>query len=90
MSKFSGMWTYVLRCEGPSYYVGKSEQLTKRINDHFSGRGSKWTRQHPPKTIVMVLPGDVERETFWDVRDIVGPIVWGAGNTRGVLNRKTN
>jgi predicted GIY-YIG superfamily endonuclease len=85
MDKFNGMWTYVLRCEGPSYYVGKSEQLRKRIKDHFSGRGSRWTRSHKPRTIVMVLPGDVERDTYWDIREMAGPIVFGAGNTRGVL-----
>ena len=85
MDKTSGMWTYVLRCEGPSYYVGKTEQLHKRMNAHFGGRGSQWTRKHQPKTIVMVIPGDKERDTYHDFKELLGDIVFGAGNTRGVL-----
>lgn len=85
MDKTSGMWTYVLRCDGPSYYVGKTEQLRKRMNAHFSGRGSQWTRSHQPKSIVMIKAGDKERDTYHEMKDIVGDIVFGAGNTRGTL-----
>ena len=85
MDKFDGMWTYVLRCEGPSYYVGKSEQLRTRIKRHFAGTGSQWTRKHPPRTIVRILPGDVEQQTYHEMKELAGPIVFGAGNTKGRL-----
>ena len=80
--EFIGMWTYVLRCEDKSYYVGKSEQLRTRIKRHFNGTGAQWTRKHLPRMIVMVLPGDVEQKTYWWLKD-KGIRVFGAGNTKG-------
>ena len=85
MNDFDGMWTYVLLCTGPSYYVGKTEQLRTRIKRHFNGTGSQWTRQHPPLSIVFLFQGDCERDTYHELRDELGSIVFGAGNTRGIL-----
>jgi predicted GIY-YIG superfamily endonuclease len=39
---------YILELEGGNYYVGKSENIDSRINDHFTGRGSIWTKAHTP------------------------------------------
>lgn len=43
---------YVLRLEGGKYYVGKTDNLTKRIEEHFDGNGSAWTRKYKPVSIV--------------------------------------
>jgi len=42
------VYIYVLKLQNNKYYVGKSNDPQTRINDHTSGRGSKWTRKHPP------------------------------------------
>ena len=46
-------WVYVLRCqpraetEYPSLYVGVSLDVHRRITQHLTGRGSRFTQAHP-------------------------------------------
>lgn len=51
---------YVLRLEGGRYYVGKSDNVTNRYQQHLNGSGSAWTRKYKPlaleKTIENVSP----------------------------------
>ena len=50
-------WIYVLRCqpreetEYPSLYVGVSLDVHRRITQHFTGRGSRFTQAHPPVAV---------------------------------------
>ena len=39
---------YLLQLEGGNYYVGKTRNLEKRLLDHYNGKGSEWTKLHPP------------------------------------------
>lgn len=43
---------YVLKCKGDRYYIGSTENFEKRINDHFEGKGSYYTRKYPPEYVV--------------------------------------
>lgn len=43
---------YVLELEGGNYYVGYSDNMTRRIAQHFAGEGAQWTKKHPPVKIV--------------------------------------
>lgn len=45
---------YILRLEGNRYYVGQSKYAKKRISKHFKGRGSAWTKAHPPVEVIRV------------------------------------
>ena len=38
---------YILSLEQGKYYVGKTKNLTKRIEVHQAGRGSEWTKKYP-------------------------------------------
>ena len=49
---------YVLELQNGKFYVGKTETPMQRITAHFAGRGSKWTKLHPPVEIVEVFEGD--------------------------------
>ena len=40
---------YILELEKGKYYVGRTEHKKNRINDHFVGRGSVFTRKYNPK-----------------------------------------
>jgi predicted GIY-YIG superfamily endonuclease len=42
---------YVLRLEGGHYYVGKSDNIMNRYQQHLNGYGSAWTRKHKPISI---------------------------------------
>ncbi len=46
---------YVLELSGGKYYVGQSRNPVKRINEHFAGNGSSWTRLHKPVEIVKII-----------------------------------
>jgi predicted GIY-YIG superfamily endonuclease len=45
-------YTYMLRCNDASYYVGHTDDLEERIADHNSGGFSAYTRKRRPVTLV--------------------------------------
>ena len=42
---------YVLRLEGGRYYVGKSDNVMTRYQQHIKGSGSAWTRKYKPVSL---------------------------------------
>ena len=48
---------YTLELEGGKWYVGSTRDLPTRIAQHYLGRGSLWTREHPPVRIADVVEG---------------------------------
>jgi len=39
---------YILRLEGGRFYVGKSDNVMNRYQEHLNGNGSAWTRKYRP------------------------------------------
>lgn len=39
-------YTYMVRCEDKSLYTGMTNNLEKRINEHISKNGAKYTKSH--------------------------------------------
>jgi predicted GIY-YIG superfamily endonuclease len=58
---------YVLRLEGGKFYVGKSDDILSRYQQHLNGVGSAWTRKYRPisleKTINKASPFDEDKIT---------------------------
>lgn len=58
---------YVLRLEGGHYYIGKSNNVAARYQQHLDGKGSAWTRKYAPvslvKTIESASPFDEDKIT---------------------------
>jgi len=46
---------YILKCEKDKYYVGRTKDLTFRIEDHFRGKGSEWTTKYKPLKIKKLI-----------------------------------
>ncbi|HCL0440807.1 GIY-YIG nuclease family protein [Bacillus cereus] len=47
---------YVLELENGNYYVGQTiEDTEKRIEKHFKGKGSAWTRKHHAQAIKEII-----------------------------------
>ncbi|MBZ4657182.1 MAG: Type restriction-modification system, restriction subunit [Methermicoccus sp.] len=44
--------TYVIECEGGSYYIGQASDLASRWNQHLCGQGAEWTKTHKPIRII--------------------------------------
>ena len=41
-------WVYSLECEDQVIYVGQTEQLFTRLNNHYLSKGAKITKIHRP------------------------------------------
>jgi predicted GIY-YIG superfamily endonuclease len=58
---------YVLRLEGGNYYIGKSDDVMRRYQQHLNGNGSAWTRKYKPvaldKTYKSASPFDEDKIT---------------------------
>ncbi len=45
-------FVYILRCEDDTLYTGIATDVQRRMEEHRSGRGAKYTRSHPPRELV--------------------------------------
>ena len=83
---------YKMNLEGGKKYVGKTTNIDRRMNQHFSGNGAKVTKKFKPIDVKVVdeVPGffsdDVEQEY---TEEYIGK--YGYGNVRGgsYTNSKT-
>ena len=46
---------YILQLAGGRYYVGKTNNIARRYQEHLNGEGSAWTRRWPPTTLVKTI-----------------------------------
>lgn len=47
------MFIYVLRLLSGKYYVGKTNNPSRRFDEHVEGEGSKWTALFKPMEVIM-------------------------------------
>lgn len=50
-------WIYVLACAHGKYYVGRTT-TKNRIQMHYNGNGSAWTKLHKPYKTLLTIKGD--------------------------------
>jgi predicted GIY-YIG superfamily endonuclease len=72
---------YILRLEGGRYYVGKTDNIKKRYEQHLSGSGSAWTRKYKPIAIAKTI----ENASVYDEDRYVKEYMnrYGVQNVRG-------
>jgi len=52
-----GSWNvYILRCSDDSLYTGVTKDLERRVNEHNSGDGAKYTKSRTPVKLVWSEP----------------------------------
>ena len=56
---------YVLLCENECYYVGFSQNVKRRINQHFEGCGAYFTKINKPLSVVEIIDAIDESDEFW-------------------------
>lgn len=82
---------YVLLLQDQKYYVGRTGNLKRIINEHFNGKGSEWTKVHTPVRIIEVLNNqemyDEEKITFKYMEKFGINNVRGGSFTRVCLHR---
>lgn len=50
------VYIYVLKLKESKYYVGKTNNPSFRLENHFSSNGSYWTKKYPPIKILEIIP----------------------------------
>ena len=57
-------YTYIVRCSDGSYYTGWINNLEKRIQDHNSGHGAKYTKSRRPVELVYYEEFETKEEAM--------------------------
>jgi predicted GIY-YIG superfamily endonuclease len=60
-------YVYVLKLEGDAsaesyFYVGFTQNLARRLGEHFQGHGAEWTKLHLPHGVAEVARGERDDE----------------------------
>lgn len=75
------MNVYVLKLENEKYYIGKTNNITRRINEHHSNQGSSWTKKYKPiETVEIKESCDEYEETKTTIEYMKK---YGIDNVRG-------
>lgn len=87
-TKWRNYKVYVLVCKNGKFYVGMTAQKVEaRYDQHASGKGSKWTRLHPPIGIeqVITLGYITEIEALKKENEVTREVIakYGGQNVRG-------
>lgn len=72
---------YILQCTDNKYYVGKTNDISIRINQHMSGDGAMWTKKYKPIKIINIINGcDSYDEDKYTIKAMAK---YGINNVRG-------
>lgn len=71
---FGTEYIYVWELEGGKYYIGYSENLSVRLEQHTSGEGAIWTKKYKPLSIIEIIRGgkDVEKSKTLEYMKLKG------------------
>ena len=58
-------YVYVLELVDDHYYVGRTSNFIQRMNEHFNGMGSEYTKKYKPVRVIEVI----EEKNITDERD---------------------
>ena len=67
MSKWS---VYILKCSDESLYTGVTTELSRRLKEHQTGKGAKYTKSRLPVEVVDCLHG-LDRSTALQVESFI-------------------
>ena len=66
-------YTYIVRCREGSLYTGWTNNLEKRIKDHNSGRGAKYTKSRRPVLLAYYEEFATKEEAMrreWEIKQL--------------------
>jgi predicted GIY-YIG superfamily endonuclease len=50
------VYIYVLKLENNKYYIGKTKNMSFRLESHFNAEGSFWTKKYKPIELLEIFP----------------------------------
>lgn len=57
-------YTYILRCRDNTLYTGWTNDIEKRVADHNSGKGAKYTRSRKPVELIYYEQFETKEEAM--------------------------
>ena len=66
-------YTYIVQCSDGSLYTGWTNNIEKRINDHNSGRGAKYTKSRLPVVLAYWEEFKTKEEAMrreWEIKQL--------------------
>lgn len=72
---------YVLQLEGGKYYIGKSNNILKRYQEHINGGASAWTNKYKPVSLIESLENVSPFEEDKKTKEYMSK--YGIDNVRG-------
>lgn len=57
-------YTYMVRCSDGTLYIGWTNHIEKRVQDHNSGKGAKYTRGRAPVELVFLEISESKQEAM--------------------------
>ena len=76
---------YILKCSDDSYYVGSTNNLTLRIEEHMHGEGAEYTKHRLPVELVYYEECQSIKEAFLREKQVQG---WSRKKREALINGK--
>lgn len=76
-------YMYILLCNDGSYYTGSTNDLERRMEEHFSGQGSNHTKKHPPVKLLYYEEFQRIDDAFYREKQVQG---WSRKKKEALIN----
>ena len=76
-------YTYILECANGQYYVGSTNDLERRLQEHQEGLGGKFTKAHLPVKLVYTEQFQTVEQAFYRERQLHG---WSHEKKEALIN----
>jgi len=72
---------YILKLQHGKYYVGKTNNIKQRKQQHINGTACSWTKKHPPILVEQIIPNASDFDEDKYTKEYMA--IYGIDNVRG-------
>jgi len=76
-------WVYILECSDGSYYTGSTNNMERRLAQHQSGEGAKYTRNRRPVKLVYCEYFERMDDAFYREKQVQG---WSRAKKKALID----
>jgi putative endonuclease len=80
-------WMYILKCSDGSYYVGSTNNLELRIEQHQIGNGTKYTKKRLPIALVYSEEFEKIEDAYLREKQVQG---WGRNKREALIKNQSS
>ena len=78
-------YMYILECSNGKYYTGSTNDLEKRLDEHWNGEGANFTKKHPPVKLLYIETFQRIDEAFNREKQVQG---WSRAKKECLINNQ--